>query len=157
MIEMESGTRMHKSTKSINDESGFAIHGSTKTAADTDSSDTAGNTFIIKGRKQALQEAYSRSLKAKHSYYYVTSLFSHYWDWPFNMVVGSKRIIWGWRTSQAHIQLWFKAMRNLRQYCSLFFYSRRAHYYGWSNRKCKSDWGWGFVDFDYWTIYYSVC
>ena len=75
MIEKESGTRIHKSTKSINDESDFAIHGSTitTTATDTDSSDTAGNTFIIKGRKQALQEAYSRSLKAKHSYYYVTS------------------------------------------------------------------------------------
>jgi two-component system sensor histidine kinase VicK len=74
MIEKESGTRMHKSTKSVNDESDFAIHGSaiTTTATDTDSSDTAGNTFIIKGRKQALQEAYSRSLKAKHSYYYVT-------------------------------------------------------------------------------------
>jgi hypothetical protein len=75
MIEKESGTRMHESTKSVNDdESDFAIHDSTitTTAADTNSSDTAGNTFIIKGRKQALQEAYSRSLKAKHSYYYVT-------------------------------------------------------------------------------------
>ena len=75
MIEKESGTRMHKSTKSNNDESDFAIHDSTiiTTTADTDSSYTAGNTFIIKGRKQALQEAYSRSLKAKHSYYYVTN------------------------------------------------------------------------------------
>lgn len=33
---------------------------------------TPGNTTIIKGRKQALQEAYSRSLTAKHSYYCVT-------------------------------------------------------------------------------------
>jgi two-component system sensor histidine kinase VicK len=72
MIEKESGTRMHKSTKSNNDESDFAIHGSTITTTAAES-DTAGNTFIIKGRKQALQEAYSRSLKAKHSYYYVTS------------------------------------------------------------------------------------
>jgi two-component system sensor histidine kinase VicK len=35
-------------------------------------SDAPGNTTIIKGRKQALQEAYSRSLTAKHSYYCVT-------------------------------------------------------------------------------------
>ena len=39
MIEKESGTRMHKSTKStksINDESDFAIHGSTITTNATD-------------------------------------------------------------------------------------------------------------------------
>ena len=145
---------MHKSTKSINDESDFAIHGSpiTTTATDTDSSDTAGNTFIIKGRKQALQEAYSRSLKAKHSYYYVTSeeLAKSYK--PFLPLLrltvqygGSSKIITNIEKetisavkelSEAggqvrHIdRLWFKAMRNLRQYRSLFFYSRRAHYYG---------------------------
>lgn len=56
------------------DESDF--HGSTLTpTTDTASSvpsDARGNTTIIKGRKQALQEAYSRSLTAKHSYYCVT-------------------------------------------------------------------------------------
>jgi two-component system, OmpR family, sensor histidine kinase VicK len=55
------------------DESSF--HGSATTHS-TDSgsppSDIPGNTTIIKGRKQALQEAYSRSLTAKHSYYCVT-------------------------------------------------------------------------------------
>jgi hypothetical protein len=68
----EAGAHRHESTKSIDGNSDFAIHGTT-TAAATDSSDTAGNTFIIKGRKQALQETYSRSLSSKHSYYYVTS------------------------------------------------------------------------------------
>jgi two-component system sensor histidine kinase VicK len=51
------------------------FHGSATTST-TDSasapSDTPGNTTIIKGRKRALQEAYSRSLTAKHSYYCVT-------------------------------------------------------------------------------------
>jgi two-component system sensor histidine kinase VicK len=52
------------------DESDF--HGSATTDSVSTPSEFPGNTTIIKGRKQALQEAYSRSLTAKHSYYCVT-------------------------------------------------------------------------------------
>jgi hypothetical protein len=55
------------------DESDF--HGSA-TIPTTDSasapSDTPDKMIIIKGRKHALQEAYFRSLTAKHSYYCIT-------------------------------------------------------------------------------------
>jgi signal transduction histidine kinase len=74
LIEEEPSVQKHKSTKST-DESDSDIHGSADTTiANTTStpSDTPGNTSIIKGRKRALQEAYSRSLTAKHSYYCVT-------------------------------------------------------------------------------------
>jgi hypothetical protein len=72
LIEEEPSVQKHKSTNPT-DESDSDNHDVTTIANTTSTpSDTLGNTSIIKGRKRALQEAYSRSLTAKHSYYCVT-------------------------------------------------------------------------------------
>jgi hypothetical protein len=88
--------------------------GSVTTAADA-AAPNAGNTFIIKGRKRALQEAYSRSLSAKHSYYRVTGQERAKSYKPFLPLLrvtvqhgGSSRIIANTRGSQHtyHEFLW---------------------------------------------------